>query len=196
MWKRTLLLISLCTLTACDDPTTPEVSPSAQPSAVAVLSAVRKPTDLDSFMNSLMGNEAKTWQVVKRLEGTVDMSQECYLDDQIRFTRSNHKIELLTGSSLCRTEMAATKDRQGGWQITTELNIYISLNQELPYQLKVNALNDREMELAYFSDAGKHVTETYVAIDTGPGSKASAAPARPVPAATSSPKPTRGLFPF
>lgn len=185
------------TLAACDEALPETARSSPQPILPAVSGPVSKPSDLESFMTTLMGSTSKTWQVVKRMEGQVDMSLDCYLDDQIKIFR-NRRIELLTGASLCRSEGAATKNLQGGWQITTELNLVLNLTDALPYEIKILSLKEREMQIFYFSNTGKHVTETYMALDTG--SEATPAPTvslspRPSAQPTSTTRKTLGLFP-
>jgi hypothetical protein len=193
-WLAVLVALLLC---ACEEEAPVVTKPSPSPEVLVV--NIQKPTDPDSFLNTLMGNSARTWQVVKRLEGPIDMSMDCYLDDQIIFRR-NRRIELLTGRERCRTEGAALSDRKGGWQLTTELNLVIMLSDGLPYQLKVQKLSARSLQLAYISDAGKQVTEDYMLVDTGPETPAaSGSPAtseRPGPLPSPSGSRKMGLFPF
>lgn len=184
-------------LLACEEMLPEGVQATPTPILPALPAPGAKPSDLESFMTTLMGTTSKTWQLVKRMEGQVDMSLECYLDDQIKISR-DRRIEFLTGASLCRTEGAATKNLQGGWQITTELNLVVNLTDTLPYEIKILSLKAREMQIFYFSNTGKHVTETYVAVDTG-------SEAMPTPSTSLSPRPvdqpgptqrkTLGFFP-
>ena len=123
----------------------------------------------------LTGNGSKTWQVTKRTEDERDAGVDCYLDDQIKIFRKN-TIELRVGKSLCRYDGAPVKDRLGGWQMTDGLNLFLRVNPEQPYQLKILSLNANQMEVSYISNNGKRVLETYIAIDMGESEAPTPAP--------------------
>ncbi len=178
-WPLLPLLLLASLNTGCEeDPLQPTANASPSASALAPpvnAQAPAKPTDVQSLLNLLTGNGSKTWQVTKRTEDERDAGLDCYLDDQIKIFRKN-TIELRVGKSLCRYDGAPVKDRLGGWQMTDGLNLFLRVNPEQPYELKILALNANQMEVSYISNNGKRVRETYIAIDLGENEAPTPAP--------------------
>jgi hypothetical protein len=160
----------------CDEePVGPSASKGPEVVQPVINAPPAKPTDIESLLNSLIGNGFKTWQLIKRSEDEKDVTQDCYLDDQIKIFRKN-TIELKTGVSLCRIDGAPVKDRIGYWQMTDRLNLFLRVTGEEPYEMKINLLQGNQMDIAYISNNGKRVIESYLAIDTGENASPTPAP--------------------
>ncbi|MGV3526363.1 MAG: hypothetical protein ACO1RX_19240 [Candidatus Sericytochromatia bacterium] len=177
MYRYGKYLVLLALLVACEVEPVNTPTPSATPGAALRSLSGGKPGTLDEVMANLTGDPSRVWQLVARYRDDVDITVDCSRDDQLIMHRKN-RMDLNVGAELCPVEGVVERSRSGSWQMTSEFNLLVTIEDELPFQLKINVLEANRLVISYQESDGATYVESYLRVETAAPSPSAALPAQ------------------
>lgn len=175
------LCLILCLLNACTIGDGPPPGQSESPETQAANSFSPPPPrlfpgEVESLMNLLSGEEAKTWQVVERSENGENVPLGCYSDNQLIIWRDN-LISFNVGDIKCAPEEIT---QQFSWRLTDQRSLLILASEGAPFELVLIEAKADSLVLESRANPDLIVRERYIPIDLGPEAPSTQGPLAPL----------------
>lgn len=134
------------------------------------------PGDVPDLLNTLTGEEAKTWQLVSRSENGEEVPTGCHADNRIVLWRSN-LITFDMGDSKCEPD---ENTQQFSWRLTDQRSLLILTAEGAPFELLIIEAADNRLVLENRANRSLIVRESYIPLDLGPEPPSSQGPLAPL----------------